>query len=229
MQDNKQRILDLLEINGGRTTDELSDNLDISATAVRRHLSFLMARDVIYRRKEQRGVGRPCYVYELKNGASHGCFSRAGVFARSLFEDLLELADEEEANEAFRLGEANRYQQYVTQNTGETLRERIAWLAQLLEHEGRLTTWQQLGEGCYILREHNCPYRELAEKLNQPCRFEMALLGDMLKADIQRQSHIIDGDVACVYRIAGRDQAEEERSDERVALPSLVRLELEAV
>jgi predicted ArsR family transcriptional regulator len=227
MQDNRQRILDLLEINGGHTTDELGDNLNISATAVRRHLSFLMEQDVIYRRKDPRGVGRPCFVYELKNGASHGYYAQAGVFARSLFEDLLELADEEEANELFCLRQDKRYQQYVTQNAGETLSERVAWFAQLLEHEGRLTTWQKLEEGCYILREHNCPYRELAEKLNQPCRYEMALLGDMLRADIQRESHIIDGDVACVYRIVGRDQPEEEWSEEQLAMPSLLRLELE--
>jgi predicted ArsR family transcriptional regulator len=228
MQDNKQRILGLLEINGGHTTDELSDNLNISATAVRRHLSFLIEQDVIYRRKEQRGVGRPCYVYELKNGASHRYLMHTGVFARSLFEDLLDLADEEEANELFCLRQDERYQQYVKQNTGETLSERVAWLAQLMEQEGRLTTWQKLEEGCYVLREHNCPYRELAEKLNQPCRFEMALLGDTLRADVQRESHIIDGDVACVYRIMGRDQPEEEWSDEQLALPSLLRLELEA-
>jgi predicted ArsR family transcriptional regulator len=228
MWDNRKRIVDLLEMNGGSTTNELSNSLGISATAVRRHLSALEEQDVIYRRKDQRGVGRPCFVYDLRNGTSNGFCHGNGAFVNSLFKELLDLAGQDGMDELFSIRQDKRYQHFIANNQGATLSERVAALSQLLEQEGRLTTWQQVDEGHYILREHNCPFARFAENGNRPCQFETTLYEDMLKADVERLGHVCDGDVSCVYKIVGQKKADQQRTAERPALPARVRLRLEA-
>jgi predicted ArsR family transcriptional regulator len=220
MQDTKQRILTLLKMNGGLTTSELGGMLEISATAVRRHLNTLEAQALIAHGTEQRGMGRPSFVYELTADASNVFPQSYAVFAATLLRDLVDLDGEEKLEELFNRGQEKRRQQYLTQVNGNTLSERVASLARLLESEGRMTTWEKLGEGEYILREHNCPILKIAEKFEQPCRCEIALFREILQAKVERTGHIPDGDIACVYKIEewdDADQAETQAQQPRAA------------
>jgi predicted ArsR family transcriptional regulator len=210
MQDTKQRILTLLKMNGGLTTSELGGMLEISATAVRRHLNTLEAQALISHRTEQRGMGRPSFVYELTADASNVFPQSYAAFAASLLRDLVDLDGEEKLKELFNRGQERRRQQYITQVNGNTLSERVASLARLLESEGRMTTWEKLGEGEYILREHNCPILKIAEKFEQPCWCEIALFREILQAKVERTGHIPDGDIACVYKIEEQDDADQD-------------------
>lgn len=208
MQDTKQRILTLLKMNGGLTTRDLGDMLDISATAVRRHLNSLEAQGLISHRTEQQGMGRPSFVYELTADASNVFPQSYAAFATSILQALLDLDGTEKLDELFDRRQEGRRQQYLSRTAGETLSERVASLARLLESEGRMTTWEQLGENQFILREHNCPILKVAEKFDHPCRCEMALFQEVLKAKVKRINHIPNGDIACVYEIDGRDNGE---------------------
>ena len=208
MQDTKQRILTLLKMNGGLTTRDLGDMLDISATAVRRHLNTLEAQGLISHRTEQQGMGRPSFVYELTADASNIFPQSYAAFATSILQALLDLDGTEKLDELFDRHQERRRQQYLSRTTGETLSERVASLARLLESEGRMTTWEQLGENQFILREHNCPILKVAEEFDHPCRCEIALFRDALKAKIKRINHIPNGDIACVYEIDGRNNGD---------------------
>jgi len=201
MQDTKQRILTLLKMNGGLTTGDLSDMIEISATAVRRHLNALESQSLIAHRAEQRGMGRPSFIYELTAGASNVFPQSYIAFATSVLEDLIEIDGEEKLDELFNRRQEKRRQQYISHVEGKTLSDRVAALARLLESEGRMTTWEQLGESRFILREHNCPILRVAEKYDHPCRCEIALFQEILQARIRRVNHIPEGDIACVYEI----------------------------
>ena len=205
MQDTKQRVLTLLKMNGGLTTSDLSDMLGISATAVRRHLNTLEAQNLVSHQTEQRGMGRPSFIYELTAGASNVFPQSYAAFATDILQELLELDGNEKLSELFQRRQARRHEQYVSQARGETLSDRVASLARLLEGEGRMTTWEQLEDGRFILREHNCPILQVAEKFDHPCRCEIDLLRDILQAKVKRIGHIPDGDIACVYEIEARE------------------------
>jgi predicted ArsR family transcriptional regulator len=201
MQDTKQRILTLLKMNGGLTTGDLSEMLEISATAVRRHLNTLEAQNLVTHRTEQRGMGRPSFIYELAAGASNVFPQSYAAFATDILRDLLELDGTEKLDELFNRRQEKRREQYVSRTSGETLGDRVASLARLLEGEGRMTTWEQLGQGHFLLREHNCPILSVAMQFDQPCRCEIDLLRDSLQAKVKRVGHIPEGDIACVYEI----------------------------
>lgn len=201
MQDTKQRILTLLKMNGGLTTGDLGEMLGISATAVRRHLNALESQNLITHRTEQRGMGRPSFIYELAAGASNVFPQSYVAFATSVLEDLVELDGTEKLDELFNRRQEKRRQQYLSRIKGQTLSDRVASLARLLESEGRMTTWEQQGENRFILREHNCPILRVAERYDQPCQCEISLFKEILQAQVRRVGHIPEGDIACVYEI----------------------------
>jgi len=206
MQDTRQKILMLLKMNGGLTTSDLSNMLNISATAVRRHLNTLEIQELVAHQTEQRGMGRPSFVYELAAGASNVFPQSYAAFATSILQDLVELDGGDKLDALFERRQERRRQQYISQIKGETLSQRVASLARLLESEGRMTTWEQLDEDCFILREHNCPINKVAKKFDHPCRSEVSLLREILQAKVERINHIHEGDIACVYKIESLPQ-----------------------
>jgi predicted ArsR family transcriptional regulator len=226
MQDTKQRILTLLKMNGGLTTSDLSDMLGISATAVRRHLNTLEAQNLVDHLTEQRGMGRPSFIYELAAGATNVFPQSYAAFASEVLEELLEMEGNEKLDELFDRRQEKRREQYMSRTEGETLSDRVASLARLLDGEGRMTTWEQVDDGRFILREHNCPILDVARKFDHPCRCEISLLRETLQARVERVGHIPDGDIACVYEIeaqgknqfaSGGDSVEIESNQKKAA------------
>lgn len=216
MQDTKQRILTLLKMNGGLTTSDLSDMLGISATAVRRHLNTLEDQGLILHRTEQRGMGRPSFIYELAAAASNVFPQSYAAFANNILQNLMELDGPEKLNELFDRQQEGRRQQYISHIDGETLSDRVASLARLLESEGRMTTWEQVNEHQFILREHNCPILKVAQQFDHPCWCEISLFREILQAKVKRVNHIPDGDIACVYTIESqKDERSETAKPER--------------
>ncbi len=203
MQSAKRKIMDLLRMNGGMTTSELSGLLGISATAVRRHLNALEVQGLVCHRAVQKGMGRPSFVYALTVGASGVFRQDYATFAASILQELTELGNNVKLDDLFDRRQKRRRQQYVNLTKGETLNDRVASLARLMDNEGRMTTWQQLGENRFVLREHSCPFRWSRGKFDHPCRYTVSLLQQTLKAKVRRVSHIFQGDVACAYEIVG--------------------------
>ena len=201
MSNTKQEILDLLDINGGLTTGELGKMLDLSTTTLRRHLAMLEEQAMLVRYTDQRGTGRPSFVFELKNGGLGITRQRRKILLDSLFTRVVDLARQGRRDIVSTLRQDEQHQHLITQCQGETLSERIRLLAALFDHAGRLTTWQQANEGSYVMREHNCPFRHSAVRLKQPCRYEKALLQEALQVQVNRVSCIVGGDVACAYLI----------------------------
>jgi predicted ArsR family transcriptional regulator len=192
--------------------------LDISATAVRRHLNTLEAQNLVSHRTEQRGMGRPSFMYELTTDASHVFPQSYAAFATELLQELLEMDGSEKLDELFDRRQEKRREQYLSRTSGNTLSDRVASLARLLESEGRMTTWEQLEDGRFILREHNCPILNVAQRFDHPCRCEINLLREVLKADVKRVGHIPDGDIACVYEIQAQNRNHAEIGSDSIGL-----------
>jgi predicted ArsR family transcriptional regulator len=223
MQPTRQRVTRLLKRNGGLTIGELSEMLGVSATAVRRHLKALEAEGVACHRPEQRGAGRPSFVYELKNNGPNVFKQSYVAFVDSIIQELEDLDGQKRPDEVFDSRHAERRQHYLERTEGETLTDRVACLARLMESEGRITTWQQVSDECFILREHNCPFHRFNGGFDYACHKEQSLLEKTLQADVCRVSHILNGDVACAYEISGEANGNSVKVGDRVpaVLPDL--------
>lgn len=83
----KYRILELLA-RDELTADALSQELRLSATAVRQHLANLDALGLVERRKTTPGPGRPAYLYRLSDAAQAALPKRYDLLLKLLVEVL---------------------------------------------------------------------------------------------------------------------------------------------
>jgi predicted ArsR family transcriptional regulator len=153
-------------------------------------------------------MGRPTYVYELVDSVPQVFKRSYSAFVDTIIQQMKALDEGKKPEELFDRLRETRDQQYIAHTNGETLTDRVACLAQLMESEGRMTTWQQINENQFILREHNCPFYRFNGRFDHPCRSEISLLKKTLKAQVKRVNHILEGDVACVYEIVGRSNGQ---------------------
>jgi predicted ArsR family transcriptional regulator len=165
-------------------------------------------------------MGRPSFIYDLTAGASNAFPQSYAAFATGILQDLAELNGHEKLDQLFQRHYEKRRQRYRSQVGGETLSDRVASLARVLEDEGRMTTWEQFGERQFILREHNCPILQVAEIFDQTCQCEIDLFRELLQARITRVGHIPDGDIACVYEIEAQDNYHTAEQSSEAARPA---------
>jgi predicted ArsR family transcriptional regulator len=204
MPTTRRRILKLLKEKGDLTADELAEMLGISSVAVRRHLTKLESDQLVAYDEIQRGMGRPSYVYRLGEAAASYFPRRYEALAAEVLETINDLYGAEAIDAIFRMRSEQIIQLYRHKVTGGTLRDRLIQLTELREADGYMSTWEEKADGSFILREANCPIIHVAEGCNSACNYDQVLLRDVLDAEVQRYTHMVKGDGACMYHFKPR-------------------------
>ncbi len=206
MPATRRRILTLLKEKHELTADELADLLGISAVAVRRHLTKLERDQLVAYREVQRGMGRPSFVYELGEAADSFFPRRYQELALDVLVTVKDLYGNEAVDQVFEQRSRQIIDRYRRQVTGESLEDRLEQLTKLREADGYMSSWQTSEDGCYILREANCPIMHVAETCDSACNQDMILLEDLLDAKVTRTDHLIAGDGACCYQVRAKEK-----------------------
>ena len=203
----RRRILMLLKEQGELTADELASLLGISAVAVRRHLAKLESDQMVTYQEVQRGMGRPSFVYQLGEAAESFFPRRYEELAVNVLETIQVLYGQEAIDAIFRMRTSHMIENYRRNVNGKTLDTRLDQLTKLREADGYMSTWEPAANETFILREANCPIYHVAEGCNTACDHDLALLVDLLDADVVRTGHLARGDGACCYEIRPKPQA----------------------
>jgi predicted ArsR family transcriptional regulator len=82
--------------------------------------------------------------------------------------------------------------------------ERVRELAVIQDGAGYLAEAVVTSDGTIRLREHNCAIYHLAKGSASCCEAELALFGEVLGADVVRETHIASGDRSCTYKVSER-------------------------
>jgi predicted ArsR family transcriptional regulator len=88
---------------------------------------------------------------------------------------------------------------------GASLVDRVRELALIQDELGYLAQAELRPDGTVHLVEHNCAILEVARGTGRACEAELALFGEVLDADVVRESHIAAGDRCCTYRVVARE------------------------
>ena len=202
LQDTRRKILDLLKKKGPQTVQVLSRTLGITSMGVRQQLNVLERDGLIQYRVEPRGLGRPGYVYML-TGLGDELFPRTyPQFAGSVLETVKLLDGEEGIERIFAKRTDLVQQQYEKRMAGKDLERQVQELAQIRTEEGYMAEWEKVNQDTFLLRENNCAICQIAQQCVQACSHELALFQRVLSgANVTRESHILQGDGACTYRI----------------------------
>ncbi|MEZ6134137.1 MAG: helix-turn-helix domain-containing protein [Pirellulaceae bacterium] len=197
-----QAVLDLLRQDQGLTVTELSDQLEVTATAVRQRLERLVDVGLVERRKEGIGRGRPQFRYELTPlGLRYSSVSYADL-AAALWQEVLDLPNPQQRGRLLRR---------VAKRMGQSMK--IA-MPHDMNLEGRLDAMVsefgrrkvpasvKLGGPLPVLEVHSCPYPELTgdDQSRQLCELEQEMLSEAIGQAVQLDCCRLDGHNHCQFR-----------------------------
>jgi DeoR family transcriptional regulator, suf operon transcriptional repressor len=196
------QILEFLKRRGSASIKELEDLLGVTTTAVRQHLSTLLAEGYVERRRVNVGVGRPhhAYIPTAKINELFAC--HCDDLALTLLEEVFAQGGPERTAQLLdRVGDrlARRYTDSVRSGL---LQERVEQMAAALGARGVLTDISVEDENTFILKTYNCPYHELAQEYRDVCEMDENLMRKVLGADVNLSSCIMDGHGGCSFVVS---------------------------
>jgi predicted ArsR family transcriptional regulator len=208
LQHTRRKIILALKQHGGMTAAELAEMLGITSMGVRRHLATLERDRLVHYELEQRGKGRPSYVYHLNPQAENLFPKNYAALAKELLGYLAARDSGSEVISLFDQRAARRIRFAQSHLEGKTLPERVAGLAEILSNDGYLAEWRQIDADTFLLSEHNCAVHEVAAEFQAACRSELTFLQAVLvDAEVSRENHLMAGDLRCEYLIRRKSEA----------------------
>ncbi len=197
----RREILQALKKRGELTADDISGLLGLTTSGVRQHLVALTSDGLVEHRQVREGPGRPRHCYRL-TPAADGLFPRA---YSDLTNELLGYAaddDPELVDRLFERRRRRRLQGARARLAGKDFAQKVEELARILDEDGYLADFETLGDGTYVITEHNCAILGVARRYGQACSSEIGFLRDALpEASIERVHHMIAGAHSCAYEV----------------------------
>jgi predicted ArsR family transcriptional regulator len=206
--DSRRSVIDALKQRGESGAEELAADLGMTLPGVRQHLGALADEQLVTSREEPRGAGergRPKRLYSLTPRAEP-LFPKA---YDELANELLRHAANEDGTLVERIFVRRRNGRIDNARarlaSKRTLRAKVAELTRILDEDGYLAEWEQVGRGKFRIVEHNCAILAVASHHPSACRSEIEFLQAVLpEATVERVSHIVSGAHQCAYVVTAR-------------------------
>jgi predicted ArsR family transcriptional regulator len=205
----RRDIVVLLRQVGPSSPDQLAARLGASRTGILQQLRTLESAELVMRRTERHGVGRPRHLYDVTAQAQDFFPSNYDGLAAGLLAAIDAVGGDDLMDQVF----AARCRQSVSRMksrladrlpAGASLADRVRELAVIQDELGYLAQAEIRPDGTIRLVEHNCAIFEVARGTARACDAELALFSELLDADVVRDSHIAAGDRCCAYRVVAR-------------------------
>ena len=193
---------------GDATVEQVAEDLGISASGARQHLASLAEHGLIEAREERdepRRRGRPRLTYHV-TPMGDLLFPKAyGALTNELLGYVCE-TDPEAVERLFERRRDHRIEAARERMSGHrSLGAKVAELASILDGDGYLASFEQLGRDHYVVVEHNCAIAAVANRYGQACASEIEFIRAVLpEADVTRISHMVNGDRRCAYDVRRR-------------------------
>lgn len=205
----RRRVTDSLKIEGASTATELASRLGLTSVAIRQHLQGLEETGLVTSTTSPAaGRGRPSQLWRLTPRAMSLFPDRHGELTVGLIEAIREAVGDDALDRVVSTRGAAQMRRYreLLPDASASLGTRVEALAAQRSREGYMAEVRGDGDDGFLLVENHCPICEAATSCMSLCRVELdvfqAALGST--ADVERVSHLLDGDERCVYRIRAR-------------------------
>lgn len=199
--DSQRRVLAALKRQGEATAEELATTLEISASAVRQHLSALRSAGFISARQDRGQTGRPADRYRATDLADPLFVTTE----QSLSVEILEHIEDEDPDLVRRVFERRRerlVEDAQHRLEGRPFDERVSILTELLDAQGYLADSDTVDHEQYRINLHSCALWSVANRYQQACSAELEFIRDLLPdATVERVTHKTKGAHTCSYEI----------------------------
>ncbi len=196
----RRDVLYAVRRRGEARVDDVATALGITVAGARAHLTALMDQGLVIATQEPAtGRGRPRFRYRVTADADR-LFPKA---YGELTNELLGFLDDPEIEERlFDRRRDQRIEQAADRMEGRTLAERVEILADILDADGYMATWEANDDGSFVVAERNCAIAAVAMEHPGACRSEIEFIRAVLPdATVERTSHMVAGDLRCAYTI----------------------------
>jgi predicted ArsR family transcriptional regulator len=197
-----RELLDLIRRSGPLTVPEMAEFLGVTATAVRNRLARLMGSGLVVRRTLlHQGRGRPRHAYEASVEAQKRLGQNYTDLALALWEEMMtSVADRKLRRLLFTRVTERLAEAYRCQLSDHEWEGRLVQLADLLHDRGiEAEVARDAGAAIPILRQHSCPYYELAEADRAICALERKMFEKVLGRGLRLSQCRLDGDRFCDF------------------------------
>jgi predicted ArsR family transcriptional regulator len=193
-----RQVLDLLRRNGPMGIAELTEALDVTATAVRQRLSRMTAQGLITRQTQRAARGRPSHRYALTDKAQRLAGSNFADLAMVLWEEIRAVKDPEVRRGLMGRIATGLARRYAGEVHGATATERMAGLQRVFADRGIPLSIEGSAE-LPVLTVVDCPYPALAEQDRGVCAMEKMLFEELLGGDLRLSQCRLDGHRCCEF------------------------------
>lgn len=206
--DTRAQVVELLR-GCPATVAELSEQLQLSTVAVRRHLQVLERDGLVDAETVRRdGPGRPSARYALTARARQLFPDRSAELANELLDYLEEVHGRAALTAFLRWRQARHGDRYAAQlSLVDSPADRASLLARLLTDDGFAAEVNTIStpDGATVLelRQEHCAIADVAEEHPEVCAYEAALFKQVLGVGVgvTRKSTIAGGAAACVCHV----------------------------
>ncbi|RUT47887.1 transcriptional regulator [Paenibacillus anaericanus] len=197
----RDQILQMMKTSGPLSAKEITDRLQITEMAVRRHLGTMERDGLIESKMVRQTLGRPTAVYGLTEFAENLFPKNYHTLTLDLLGELAEETGEESVNRLFERRRDKLKHQYEADMKDKSFADKVRRLAEIQNDNGYMTELESHGEDEFILKEHNCPISQIAGRYNHACNCELNLFESLLDADVERTECLAQNDRRCLYII----------------------------
>lgn len=199
------RILESLKKHGGSTAAELAVEHGLTANAVRLHLGRLEVDGLIREGSARRGRTKPSAVYLVTNAGERLFPQRYDVLLNAVLHELQLEEGQDRVTALFRkIGERSA-RKYADRFEGKGTGERVDELAKILREQGVVADCEATHDG-FVLREHNCPFKDTVADHPQVCTVVHTLMNEVLPSAPEQRTSIARGDAACEFHIPSTEK-----------------------
>jgi predicted ArsR family transcriptional regulator len=207
MQDPADRqLLEALRRRGGLTIHECVKVTEVTPTAVRHRLNRLMADGLVDRELQHEGRGRPRHSYFLTAQAHVLLGQNYADLAMTLWQELKTFEDRAIGMRLLRRVADKLADRYRRRMPGRDVGERLEDLKNLLKERGVDVEVAANGR-LPVLRQHSCPYHELAVADRTVCGIEKRMFEKALDSELKLSQCRLDGHRCCEFEIRDPEPA----------------------
>jgi len=200
-ESSDRSLLDLIRRHGPLTVAQMADRLEVTPTAVRNRLTRLVGSGMVERATEPGGRGRPKYAYQASVAAQKLLGQNYADLAVILWDEMMRTVEDRKLRRVLfaRITErlADVYRAQVTDVEWE---RRLVQLGTVL-HDRGIETEVTRGDGgtMPVLKQHSCPYYELAESDRAVCAMERKMFEKVLGRGLRLSQCRLDGHRSCDF------------------------------
>jgi predicted ArsR family transcriptional regulator len=177
-------------------------SLGVTGTAIRNRLARLVGAGLVERRTEHKGRGRPTHTYQVSVEAQKRLGQNYTDLALVLWDELMSSVADRKLRRLLFLRVTDRLAEiYRGQVSGEGWERRLVQLTNVLHDRGiEAEVAKDAGGAIPILRQHSCPYYELAEADPAICALERKMFEKVLGRSLRLSHCRLDGDRFCDFQ-----------------------------